>query len=67
MILSSYDEKFAFVREWTENELKDVSEYGYGFWAKYSSTFPTELPTGLKGDYFMLSRMTINSDIDKSM
>lgn len=62
---SAFDKPAVFEKEWTEKELSNVSEYGYGFWLKYLSTYPTSLPTGLAGDYFMVARMTSNKEINK--
>jgi hypothetical protein len=40
--------------------LQDVSEYGYGMWVRYSSTYPAEHVQS--EEYYFLSRLTTNSE-----
>lgn len=39
---------------------KDVSEYGYGYWFRYTTLYPVVQPTGKSDTWYIMSRMTTN-------
>ena len=41
-------------------ELSDTSEYGYGFWTRFLTRYPTPLYNGLVEPWYFVSRMTDN-------
>lgn len=49
-----------FSKIFNEEELDNVSEYGYGFWCRFLTRYPTQLIEGLKADWSFISRLTKN-------
>jgi hypothetical protein len=37
---SSYDSRYVLEKEYHKHELTDVSEYGFGFWARFLMVYP---------------------------
>ena len=44
-----------------ENMSKDKSEYGYGFWFRFLTTYPDRLNPGKNAPWYFLSRLTVNN------
>lgn len=44
----------------SDNLPEDVSEYGYGFWFRYLTTYPDRLNPGKNAPWYFLARLTTN-------
>jgi hypothetical protein len=44
----------------TDENLKNVKEYGYGFWLRFMSRYPVPLLTGKNAPFYFVSRLTNN-------
>jgi len=42
-------------------DIKDLQEYGYGFWVRFMTTYPSRLPNGKNAPWYFLSRLTKNN------
>lgn len=48
--------------------MKDVTEYGYGFWLRFMMRFPVPLFDGKKDSWYFIARLTNKEDYsDKEM
>jgi hypothetical protein len=45
----------------TGEDLKDVSEYGYGFWMRFLTRYPVALMAGKRAPWYFVSRLTTNN------
>lgn len=48
----------------TGDKLKDVREYGYGFWMRFLTRYPKPLYSGKKEPWYFVSRLTSNVKYD---
>ena len=48
----------------SKSDLKDVTEYGYGFWFKFMTRYPSQLLSGKKDPWYHVSRLTSNDPYD---
>ena len=48
--------------EVTGSDLRDVREFGYGFWFRYLTRYPSQLLKGKNADWYFVSRLTSNQD-----
>ena len=39
----------------------DTSEYGFGFWLRYLTRYPTEMFKGLEDPWYFIARLTKNN------
>jgi hypothetical protein len=39
-------------------------EYGYGFWARFLTAYPVQLPTGKSAPWYFMARLTSNENYD---
>ena len=46
----------------TGDKLKDVREYGYGFWMRYMTRYPVAMFSGKKDPWYFVSRLTSNQN-----
>ncbi|CAD8058815.1 unnamed protein product [Paramecium sonneborni] len=51
-----------FSKIYNEEELDNISEYGYGFWCRFLTRYPSQLIEGLKADWSFISRLTKNQN-----
>ena len=42
----------------------NLVEYGYGFWARFLTAFPTRLINGKNQPWYFVSRLTTNEEYD---
>lgn len=47
-----------------DEALKDVNEYGYGYWSRFLTRYPEPLYEGIKEAYYFMSRLTSNDPYD---
>jgi len=40
----------------------NLSEYGYGFWARYLTAYPVRMISGKNAPWYFVSRMTSNKN-----
>ena len=45
----------------TRDQLIDVSEYGYGFWLRFMTRYPTQMFHGRTASFYFVSRLTENN------
>ena len=48
----------------TGENLKDVKEYGYGFWLRFLTRHPVPLLNGKNAPWYFVSRLTRNHPYD---
>jgi hypothetical protein len=49
-------------KELVANDLPAVlNEYGYGFWMRFLTTYPTRLWAGKNAPWYFLARLTVNN------
>lgn len=46
----------------TGDKLKDVREYGYGYWMRFMTRHPAPLFSGKKEPWYFISRLTSNAN-----
>jgi hypothetical protein len=45
-------------------DLKDLVEYGYGFWARFLTAYPDRLLSGKNAAWYFIARLTVNKNFD---
>jgi hypothetical protein len=63
MLDSGFDRKEALYEKNSEF-FTPPSEYGYGFWLRFLSTFPSRLMNGKVAPWYFVSRLTSNIEYD---
>lgn len=48
----------------TQPNLKDLQEYGYGFWARFLTAYPQRLLSGKNAPWYFVARLTKNEKYD---
>ncbi|CAK56140.1 unnamed protein product (macronuclear) [Paramecium tetraurelia] len=56
-------EKPSFTKVLSDDEVASCEEYGYGFWARYLTQYPTPQKSGMQGEWTFVSRLTKNQKL----
>jgi hypothetical protein len=46
--------------QFKQDELEKLKEYGYGFWMRFLTTFPSRLENGKNAPWYFVARLTKN-------
>ena len=57
MINSAYNGNTVTDVKLNKRDLKDVTEYGYGFWLRFMMRFPTQIYEGKKDAWYFIARL----------
>lgn len=64
MLDSAFDSKEPLINKvFSDEEMNDVSQYGYGFWCRYLTRYPTELKSGKQASFYIMARLTKNKKL----
>jgi hypothetical protein len=57
---AAYDGDRVFEKQFGDGELIKLKEYGYGFWCRFLTTYPSRLWLGKSQPWYFLARLTTN-------
>lgn len=46
------------------DNLKDLEEYGYGFWLRFLTAYPKRLLNGKNAPWYFVARLTMHKNYD---
>lgn len=57
---SAFDGETPVEEEYDQDDLDGLKEYGYGFYARFLTTYPSRLLNGKNAPWYFVSRLTKN-------